>query len=141
MRKVIKMSLNYMKVPLVFDCYIIESLKARTGRKRTSRQERHYKASDSTKIWSISLKSLLLHIDTKQDLTVYLAEKSKTAFGEIFTKNRPLHTILLVKATWQNFLSKCRLMTTKKQTVWWFSTVGMLKTWSIYKLHRIFAWY
>ena len=81
------MSLNYMEVRLVFDRCIKESLKARTRRNLTSGKELRYQVSDSTKISSISLKSLLSHIDTKQDLTVYLAEKSKIAFGEIYKNN------------------------------------------------------
>ena len=80
------MLLNYMEVCLVFDCYIKESLKAQTRRKRTSGKEIRYKVSDSTKISSISLKSLLPHIDTKQDFTVYLAEKGKIVFGETYKK-------------------------------------------------------
>ena len=115
-RKVIKVLLNYMEVRLVFDRYIKESLKARTRRKRTSGKKIRYKVSDSTKILSISIKSLVPHINTKQDLTVYLAEKSKVLLAK-FTKNVSLHTILLVKVTWQNFLSKWRPMTTKKQTL------------------------
>ena len=53
--KVIKMSLNYMEVHLVFDRYIKESLKAQTRRKRMTGKEIHYKISDSTKTLSISL--------------------------------------------------------------------------------------
>ena len=75
-----------MEVRLVFDRYIKESLKAQTKRKRTSGKEIRYNVSDSTKISSISLKSFLTHIDTKQNLTVYLAERSKIAFGEIYKK-------------------------------------------------------
>ena len=100
----------------MFDRYVKESLKARTRRKRTSGKKIRYKVSDSTKILSISIKSLVPHINTKQDLTVYLAEKSKVLLAK-FTKNVSLHTILLVKVTWQNFLSKWRPMTTKKQTL------------------------
>ena len=38
---------------------------------------------DSTNISSILLKSLLSHIDTKQDLTVYLAKKSKSEYEAV----------------------------------------------------------
>ena len=71
------MASNYTEVRLVFDRFISDSLKARTTRKRTSGREVRYKMSDYTNISLISLKSLLSHIDTKQDLTVYLAKKSK----------------------------------------------------------------
>ena len=80
------MLLIYMEVRLVFYRYIKESLKAQTRRKRTSGKEIRYKVSDSTEIPSISFKSLLLFTDTKQDLVVYLAEKSKIAFAEIYKK-------------------------------------------------------
>ena len=76
--------LNSMEVRLMSDHYIKESLKAQTRRKRSSGKEIRYKVSESTKTSSITLKSLLSHIDTKQDLTVYLAEKSKIAFGKIY---------------------------------------------------------
>ena len=58
----------------MFERYIKESLKARTRGNRTSGNKIRYNVSDSTKISSISFNSLLSHIDTKQDLTVYLAE-------------------------------------------------------------------
>ena len=37
------------------------------------------------------------------------------------------YTILLVKVTSQSFLRKCSPMTTKKRTLWFFSTVSMLQ--------------
>lgn len=66
------------EVSLVFDRYISDSLKEPTRRKRTSGKEIRCKISDFTNMRSISLKSLLSRIDTKQDLTVDVAEKSKS---------------------------------------------------------------
>ena len=68
---------------VVFDRYINGSLKARTRRKRTSGKEIRYKILDSTNISSILVKSLLSHIDTKQDVTVYSAKKSKSGFEAV----------------------------------------------------------
>ena len=66
------------EVSLVFDRYISDSLKEPTRRKRTSGKEIRCKISDFTNMRSISLKSLLSCIDTKQDLIVDVAEKSKS---------------------------------------------------------------
>ena len=77
------MASNYTEVRLVFDRYISDLLKAQTRRKCTSRKKFRYKISDSTNISLILSKSLLSHIDTKQDLTVYLARKSKSGFEAV----------------------------------------------------------
>ena len=77
------MASNYTEVRLVFDRYISDLLKAHTRRKLTSRKKFRYKILDSTNISLISSKSLLSHIDTKQDLTVYLARKSKSGFEAV----------------------------------------------------------
>ena len=73
-KHVIKLAQSCWEVRLVFDRYIKDSLKARTRKKRTSGKEVNYKVSDSTNISNISLKQLLSHIETKQELTVYLAK-------------------------------------------------------------------
>ena len=67
----------------MFDRYIKESLKARTRSKRTSGKEVRYKLSDVTDISNIRLKQLLSHIDTKQDLTIYLSNHTAKALEEI----------------------------------------------------------
>ena len=96
-----------MDVRLVSDRYIKEPLKART----------RYVTKLVIQIrYCLLLLNPYSYIDTKHDLTVYLAEKSKIEFGEI-TKNASLHTMLPMKISWQNFLSNCRPMTTKKQTL------------------------
>ena len=89
------------------------SAKSWKVRKRKQKQT-PYKVSDSTMTSSISLKSLLPHIDTKQGLTVYLAEKNKIASGDVYKKDVIIYETVI--KTWQNFLSKCRPMVTKKQT-------------------------
>ena len=66
---------GFQEIRLVFDQYIKDSLKSRTRKKRTSGKEVRYKISDATNIANISLKQLLSHIGTKQDLTIYLGEK------------------------------------------------------------------
>ena len=69
-------------IRLVFDRYETNSLKARTRRKRTSGNEIKYKISDEGKIANITLKQLLSHVDTKKDLTAYLAQKTIKALKE-----------------------------------------------------------
>ena len=61
---------------LVFDRYMKNSLKSRTRQHRTSGNEIRYRISDNTNIKNISLKQFLSHIETKQDLTIYLTKKT-----------------------------------------------------------------
>ena len=82
-RQIIKLARHSTEVRLVFDRYINESLKARTRSKRTSGHEVKYRISDVTNISNISLKQLLSHIDTKQDLTIYLSNHTVEALEEI----------------------------------------------------------
>ncbi|XP_057316575.1 uncharacterized protein LOC130657604 [Hydractinia symbiolongicarpus] len=63
------------EIRLVFDRYIENSLKARTRKHPTSGNEVRYKVLDNTNISAISLKQFLSYIDTKQALTIYLANK------------------------------------------------------------------
>jgi hypothetical protein len=72
--QVMEMVQNFDEVRLVFDRYIKDSLKERTRKKRTSGKEVRYKVSYSTNIANITLKELLSHIETKQQLTEYLAK-------------------------------------------------------------------
>ena len=74
---------SYTEVSLVFDRYISDSLKKPTRRKHTLGKEIRHKISDFTNMRSISLKSLLSRIDTKQDLTFDVAEKSKSGFETV----------------------------------------------------------
>ena len=70
--------------------------------------------SDSVKLSSNnSLKSLILHLYIKQDLTVYLAEKSTIEFENVY-KN-------------MSFQSKYRPIVTKKRTCRSVSTVEMVQ--------------
>ena len=71
MKRVNFLGHNFDEIRLVFDRYVKDSLKARTRRKRTSCKEVRYKISDATNICNITLKQLLSHIDTKQDLAIY----------------------------------------------------------------------
>ena len=72
--RIVKMSQNYNEIRLVFDRYITCSLKSRTRKKRKSGYEIRYHIADDTDIANISLKQLLSHIETKQQLTIYLSE-------------------------------------------------------------------
>ena len=77
------MSQNYNEVRLVFDRYITCSLKSRTRKKRTSGYEIHHHIADDTNIATISLKRLLSHVETKQQLTVYLSEYVISEFEQL----------------------------------------------------------
>jgi len=78
---------GFPDVRLVFDRYMAGSLKERTREKRTDGKAVRYKIQDSTSIAGIKLKQLLSHIETKSELTKYLAEhsmQSLTAAGKAF---------------------------------------------------------
>ncbi|XP_057300399.1 uncharacterized protein LOC130631667 [Hydractinia symbiolongicarpus] len=81
--RVLQISRGCDEIRLVFDCYIENSLKARTRKHRTSVNEVRYKVSDNSNISSISLKQFLSHIDTKQALTIYLAKKVMEALSSL----------------------------------------------------------
>ena len=66
-------SRQYDEVYLIFDRYIEGSLKERTRHKCTGGKGIQYKVTDNTRIDNIPLKKFLSHIETKQELTVYLA--------------------------------------------------------------------
>lgn len=68
-------SKDFGEIHLVFDRYIHGSLKARTRNHRTSGKEVRYKVRDETNLVNVSMKSFLSHIETKQELTIFLANK------------------------------------------------------------------
>ena len=68
------MSKGFDQIRLVFDRYLESSLKARARSKRTGGKEVQYKITDETNIEQTPLKDLILHIKTKQDLTIFLAK-------------------------------------------------------------------
>ena len=61
-------------IRLVFDRYLNWSLKEQCCEKRTSGTQIKYIIRDSTPLEGITLKDFLSHIETKSDLTTYLAE-------------------------------------------------------------------
>ena len=75
--RIARISSGFGQVRLVFDRYIKDSLKSRTRQKRTAGNEIRYQVSDVTNIENITLKQFLSHIDTKQDLTIYLSKHVK----------------------------------------------------------------
>ena len=68
---------RYDEVHLIFDDYTISnSLKTATRKKRLGQSVSvHYKIDDSSKIQHLIMKRLLSHVQTKDELTVYLADK------------------------------------------------------------------
>ena len=71
-------SRQYDEVYLIFE----GSLKERTRHKRTGGKGIQYKVTDNTCIDNIPLKKFLSHIETKQELTVYLARLLVNYFEE-----------------------------------------------------------
>ena len=65
-------SQGFDEIRLIFDRYIIQSLKSRARKKRTSGNKVRYKVSHDGNIDNVRLKQLLTHIETKRDLTIYL---------------------------------------------------------------------
>ena len=61
-------------IRLVFDRYLNCSLKEQCHENRTSGRQIKYIIRDSTPLEGITLKDFLSHIETKSDLTTYLAE-------------------------------------------------------------------
>ena len=61
-------------IRLVFDQYLNCSLKEQYCEKRTSGRQIKYLIRDSAPLKGITLKYFLSHIETKSDLTTYLAE-------------------------------------------------------------------
>lgn len=71
---IINLSSPYDEVRIVFDQYLLGSLKETTRDKRTKKSTSiHYHVNDSTEIRNV--KSFLAHIKTKAELTEYLADK------------------------------------------------------------------
>ena len=68
---------NYDEIILVFDTYIVDSLKCNTReRRRIGNDPVQYQVNDETRIQHITMKRFLSHERTKADLTEYLAEKT-----------------------------------------------------------------
>ena len=67
----------------MFDRYLHESLKSNTRHHRTSGKEFRYKIIDETNLVNTTMKSFLSHKDTKQEFTVYLAQKTIAKLSEI----------------------------------------------------------
>jgi len=70
---IIEWSDPYGAVCVVFDQYLPWSLKERTREKRTKTSTYHYHVNANTDIKN--MKTLLSHIETKAELTEYLAKK------------------------------------------------------------------
>lgn len=73
---------GFGEVRLVFDRYFQNSLKSRTREKRTSGQGIQYQISANMDISNIPVKQFLSHINTKQELTVFLSGMAKDFFLE-----------------------------------------------------------
>ena len=73
-RKVLHESRGHGEVRMVFDRYQENSIKDQTRYKITQRVTIRYKISDDTNIEGVTMKKLLSHIITKQDLTKFLGD-------------------------------------------------------------------
>lgn len=76
-RQLVSKCHGYDEVRLVFDRYVTNSLKwmTREGRKKGINSTQ-YRITDSSIIKDVKLKELLSDVETKRDLTIYLAEKA-----------------------------------------------------------------
>lgn len=81
---------SYDEIKLIFDCYVQGSLKKKMRKKRTGRDEIQYHIHDTTNLKNIPLKKFLSHIQTKSELTQYLAGKAL----EHFHKNQKYVSLL-----------------------------------------------
>ena len=68
-------SLSYNEVRIIFDRYTLSSLKTSMRTKQTDGTAVRYKVTDKTNIEHLTTKQLLVNIETKNDLTMFLAEK------------------------------------------------------------------
>ena len=73
--RVSTISAKYDEVRLVFDKYINSSLKDKMRQKRMKGKSTYYRVTDSTLIQNIALKNFLSNIQSKAELTEYLAVK------------------------------------------------------------------
>ena len=64
-QRILGESNNYQVVAMIFDRYMVSSLKSKTRNKRTKDVSVRYKIADNTNIENVSLKSLLSHVHTK----------------------------------------------------------------------------
>ena len=73
---------NYNEIHLVFDCYDIKiSLKTKTHQPhQADRVPVAFQVTDTTHIAHVPFKKILSHVNTKDELTVYLAHKVITHF-------------------------------------------------------------
>ena len=68
-------SLSYNEVRIIFDRYILSSLKTSMRTKRSNGIAARYKVTDKTNIEHLTTKQFFANIETKNDLTMYLAKK------------------------------------------------------------------
>ena len=65
---------DYEEIRMIFDRYQENSIKDQTRNKRTQGTYIRYKIADDTKIQGVSMKKLLSHVATKQELTKFLGD-------------------------------------------------------------------
>ena len=78
----IQASHGYNEVRLVFDRYMQGSLKEKMREKRAGGNKIQYHVDDRTVLTHIPLKQFLSHIQTRAELTTYLADKCLVYFSE-----------------------------------------------------------
>ena len=73
-------SKGYDKVRLIFDHYQENSIKDQTRNKRTQENQTRYKITNDTNLHDVTMKKLLSHVLTKQDLTEFLGNHLEQDF-------------------------------------------------------------
>ena len=74
---------DYEEIRMIFDRYQENSIKDQTRNKQTQGIHIRYRIADDTKIQSISMKKLLSHVATKQELTKFLGDHLVKDFKKV----------------------------------------------------------
>jgi len=81
-QRLVHLSRSYDEIRLIFDRYVQGSLKHKMTAKRTGGNEVQYHVDDTVNLANIPLKQFLSHIQTKSELTDYLADKTLKHFSQ-----------------------------------------------------------
>ncbi|KAJ8049223.1 hypothetical protein HOLleu_01865 [Holothuria leucospilota] len=107
---IINLSSPYDEVRIVFDQYLLGSLKETTRDKRTKKSTSiHYHVNNSTEIRNV--KSFLAHIKTKAELTEYLADKILCHYKDSTKKVVVMHhTSIMANCDLPDFISMPKML-------------------------------
>ena len=104
--RIIEGSAGFEEVRVVFDRYLIKSLKNQTRKKRTGGKVLQYKVDENTSLEKTQLKDFLSHIETKRELTIYLSNYIAPVL-QAANKNIMSYMRLFVKQIYMISTVKC----------------------------------